>query len=64
MHKTYYPSNPTEKQWSFIENLIEPNKKRKRKHSLRAIFNAILYVAKSGCQWRMLPVDFAPWNTV
>ena len=26
MHKTYYPSNLTEKQWSFIENLIEPNK--------------------------------------
>ncbi|MDL2262843.1 IS5 family transposase [Bacteroidales bacterium OttesenSCG-928-I21] len=64
MHKTYYPSNLTEKQWSFIENLIEPNKKRKRKYSLRDIFNAILYVTKSGCQWRMLPIDFAPWNTV
>lgn len=28
------------------------------------IFNAILYVVKSGCQWRMLSTDFAPWNTV
>ena len=64
MHKIYYPSNLTEKQWSFIETVIEPNKKRKRKHDLHDIFNAILYVAKSGCQWRMLPANFAPWNTV
>jgi len=64
MHKFNYPSNLTEKQWSFIENLIEPNKKRKRKHSLCDIFNAIMYVTKSGCQWRMLPAHFAPWNTV
>ncbi len=26
--------------------------------------NAILYVVKSGCQWRMLPHDFTPWPTV
>ena len=64
MHKIYYPSNLTEKQWLFIENIIEPNQKRKRKHSLHEIFNAILYVVKSGCQWRILPTDFAPWNTV
>jgi putative transposase len=64
MRKIYYPSNLTERQWSFIENIIEPNKKRKRKHSLRDIFNALLYLAKSGCQWRMLPSNFAPWNTV
>lgn len=64
MQKNYYPSNLTEKQWAFIENIIEPNKKRKRKHNLHDIFNAILYVAKSGCQWRMLPLNFAPWNTV
>jgi len=65
MHKIYYyQSNLTEKQWSFIENIIEPNKKRKRKHNLLDIFNAMLYVAKSGCQWRMLPCNFAPWNTV
>lgn len=64
MRKNYYPSNLTEKQWSFIDSVIEPNKKRKRKHALRDIFNAILYAVKSGRQWRMLPVNFAPWNTV
>lgn len=64
MQKNYYPCNLTEKQWSLIENIIEPNNKRKRKHALHDIFNAILYVVKLGCQWRMLPADFAPWNTV
>lgn len=37
---------------------------RKRKHSLRGIMDAILYIIKTGCQWRMLPGDFAPWQTV
>lgn len=64
MQKDYYPSNVIEKQWSFIDNIIEPNKKRKRKHALRDVFNAILHVVKSGCQWRMLPAGFALWNTV
>jgi putative transposase len=60
----HYPSNLTEHQWLFIESIIEPNSKRKRKHRLFDIYNAILYVAKSGCQWRMLPAHFAPRNTV
>lgn len=30
----------------------------KRKHSLREILNAIFYMLKTGCQWRMLPRDF------
>ncbi|MDR1056305.1 MAG: transposase [Prevotellaceae bacterium] len=32
--------------------------KRKRKHSLREIMNAVFYLLKTGCQWRMLPCDF------
>ncbi|MDR2389937.1 MAG: transposase, partial [Tannerellaceae bacterium] len=34
------------------------------KYSLRSILNGIFYLVKTGCQWRMLPSDFAPWNTV
>jgi putative transposase len=64
MHKNYYPICLSEKQWQLVENIIEPNKKRKRKHDLYDIFNAILYVNRSGCQWRMLPKSFPPWNTV
>lgn len=57
-----YPTNLTEKQWQVI-NKIYPDS-RKRKHNSREIFNAIFYLLKTGCQWRMLPIDFAPWNTV
>ena len=32
--------------------------------SLRLIVNAILYLLRTGCQWRMLPKDFPNWNTV
>jgi putative transposase len=63
MHKTNYPTNLTEKQWQVIKKIVD-DKKRKRKHSLREILNAIFYLLKTGCQWRMLPNDFAPWNTV
>jgi putative transposase len=33
-------------------------------HGLRAILDAVFYVLKSGCPWRLLPRDFAPWKTV
>ncbi|HNW97120.1 MAG TPA: IS5 family transposase [Bacteroidales bacterium] len=57
-----YPPNLTDSQWKIIENIL--NNKRKRKHNLRDIMNALFYLLKTGCQWRMLPNDFAPWNTV
>lgn len=56
-----YPTNLTEKQWQVIKNIVEP---QERKSSLREIVNGIFYVNKSGCQWRMFPSDFAPWQTV
>ena len=58
-----YPTNLTEKQWQVIKNIVEPQE-RNRKNPLREIVNGIFYVNKSGCQWRMLPSDFAPWQTV
>ena len=58
-----YPTNLTEKQWQVIKNIVEPQE-RNRKSSLREIVNGIFYVNKSGCKWRMLPSDFAPWQTV
>ena len=60
---TQYPTDLTEKQWQVIKKILEPQG-RKRKHSLRGIMNAILYINRTGCQWRMLPTDFAPWQTV
>ena len=58
-----YPTDLTESQWQVIENIIDPNKRR-RKYCLRDIMNALLYIAKSGIQWRMLPNDYAPWESV
>jgi transposase len=58
-----YCTDLTDKQWQFIEKILD-DKKRKRKYSLRSIFNGIFYLVKTGCQWRMLPHDFALWNTV
>ena len=37
---------------------------RPRLHGLRAVLNAVFYVLKSGCPWRLLPKDFPPWKTV
>ena len=37
---------------------------RKRKYDLRTIWNAIMYLVKTGCQWRMLPNDFPKWELV
>jgi putative transposase len=41
-----------------------PKRGRPRTHSLRAILDAVFYVLKSGCPWRLLPRDFPPWKTV
>lgn len=58
-----YPSDLTESQWQVIEKIVDPNQ-RKRKYFLHGIMNALLYIAKSGIQWRMLPKDYAPWESV
>lgn len=61
-----YPSDLTNKQWQRIEPLIPPAKPggRPRKVDMREIINAILYLLRSGCSWRMLPHDLPPWGTV
>lgn len=58
-----YSTNLTDKQWQVIEKFLD-DEERKRKRSLRFFFNAIFYLVKTGCQRRMLPSYFAPWNTV
>jgi putative transposase len=63
MKKINYPTNLTEKQLQFIKNILDTNN-RKRKHDLSEILNAIFYLVKTGCQWRMLPSDFPKWQLV
>lgn len=49
-------------QWQIIESLL--TFKRKSKHELRKIWEAICYLTKTGCQWRLLPISYPPWQTV
>jgi transposase len=61
-----YPSDLTDAQWALVEPLLPPVKTggRPEKHPRRAIVDAILYVVRTGCSWRQLPVNFPPWQTV
>ncbi len=56
-----YASDLTDAEWASIAPFMPPPKTtgRPRTTSLRDVFNAILYMATTGCQWRMLPNDFA-----
>jgi putative transposase len=59
---TNYSTNLSNSQWQFISKFVDI--RRNRKYELREILNAILYVVKTGCQWRMLPSDFPNWKIV
>ena len=60
-----YATDLTEAQWAHLSPLLPaPGVGRPRQHDLRVLLNAILYVLRTGCQWRMLPHDFPPWSTV
>ena len=66
MRNPPYPSDLTDEQWSLLRPLIPPAAEncRPRKTDLREVANAIFYLNRSGCPWRMLPRDFPPWRTV
>jgi putative transposase len=60
-----YPSDITDDQWALLEPLIPPSQGgRPRTIQLRPIVNGIFYRNRSGCQWRMLPKEYGPWETV
>jgi len=61
-----YASDATDAEWALIAPFMPPRKNvgRPRTTGLRDVFDAILYIASTGCQWRMLPNDFPPVSTV
>ena len=64
MRTPTYPSDVTDEQWALIEpHLPVRPGGRPRKVDLRAVVDAILYVLRTGCQWRYLPKDFPPKST-
>jgi putative transposase len=66
MRNPPYPSDLTDEQWSLLEPLIPRAAQncRPRQTNVREVVNAIFYLNRAGCPWRMLPRDFPPWGTV
>jgi putative transposase len=65
----YYPTDLTEEQWALLLALLPARKWRpggpgRPPCDLRGVLNGILYLLKTGCQWRMLPWEFGKWNTI
>ena len=61
-----YASDLTDAEWALLKPLMPSASPigRPRVTDLRAVMNAILYMASTGCQWRALPRDFPPYSTV
>src|SRR5437867_5259764 len=69
-HPIGYPTDVTDEEWNQIKSLVPSPKSGKGKRGRpitldrRSLVNAIFYVVRSGCAWRLLPRDFGPWQTV
>jgi putative transposase len=63
-----YPSDLTDDQWALIRPLLPKRRKnlpgRPVTVDRRAVVDAIFYILRTGCQWRLLPHDYPPWGTV
>lgn len=61
-----YPSDISREQFKEIREILESAKKQTKPRTvdLFEVFNACLYLLKSGCQWRMLPKEYPKWQTV
>jgi putative transposase len=61
-----YPTDLTDEQWKILEPLVPVHQPgpQPRKYTYREILNGIFYVKRTGCQWRYLPHDFPPWESV
>ena len=66
MKRRIYPSDITREQFALIQPILDTAKKKTkpRKVDQYDIFCALLYLLKSGCQWRMLPSDYPNWKLV
>jgi putative transposase len=69
MSRQPYPTDVSDVQWLILEPLLvavlnHSGRGRRRQVDLREIINAIFYVLRTGCAWRLLPHDFPAWQTV
>jgi putative transposase len=63
---TIYPSDLSDAEWDRLQCHLPERLTRRRwpRHTLRAVFDAIFSLLRTGCPWRYLPADFPPWQTV
>ena len=61
-----YPTDLSDGEWQRVQPLVMPPTRQGRRRTVdeREVLNAILYLSRSGCAWRMLPHDLPPWPTV
>lgn len=66
MERRPYPSDVSDEEWAFAAPylILFPLDAGQRRHDLREVFNALRYLVRSGCPWRMLPNDLPPWSRV
>ena len=68
MRRSKYPTDLSDTEWECLNAHLPAREKRNRGrprlHSPRQILDAVFYVLRSGCPWRLLPGDFPPWRTV
>ena len=66
MNRKAYHSDLTDAEWSILAPFIPPALPGgcPRKHDMREVLNAIFYITRGGCAWRLLPHEFPPWQTV
>ena len=66
----HYPTDLSDEQWDLLQAVLPPRgwhpggRGRPPKVDMRQLLNGILYLNKTGCQWRMLPKDFGNWSTI
>src|SRR5438128_4907676 len=64
--KERYPSDVSDDEWAFVAPYLTlmTEDAPQREHSLRQVFNGLRWIVHTGAQWRWLPHDLPPWNTV
>ena len=64
-----YPTDVSDDQWALLQSLLpqctwQPGRRGRPPCDVRQVLNGILYLNKTGCQWRMIPQDFGNWSTI